>query len=193
MKFNYRRQIFPYLKELASRGPFGGGSAAALTGATAAALVLKTLVYAVEKVSSPSAPGLKKIEERFLALERDLSAYVDKDAALFSDYLCEKNKYRKERLLKKSSAGAGEVLRCCSEGVTLIGKSHRYVNKCLFSDIMIAFLFFEAAAQACVINQEINNKLLKERQVSLSIRQWEKTRLSRQRIFLELRKEFNSG
>ena len=193
MKTKYREKIAPYLQDLSSRGPVGGGSAAALTGTMAAALALKALGYSAGKTAGRQKARLEAARRHFIRIHKILAAYVDKDAAFFAEYLREKNSRKKERLLKKSSQGVAEMLQCCIDGVGSLGTCYAYVRKSLFSDIMISFLLFETAGDACAINLEINDKMLKKSFAGLWQTRWKRAKRSRQETLHILRKEFDRG
>lgn len=162
MRFSHRKNFVTYLSVLSSKGPYGGGSAAALTAALGAALVLKALRYTGNTVSASPAQRLKEIARRFQKLQDALAAYADKDAELFYAYLRARTPQEKELGLKKSSEGVLEVIRSCVKAMVSIKTFYKTVHAHLASDILIAFLFFETAAEAGFINLAGNEKMLKK-------------------------------
>jgi formiminotetrahydrofolate cyclodeaminase len=163
MRHDYRKDFYDYLQTVSSRGAYGGGSAAGLNAALAAALVLKVLNYTLAKVPGKDPAELKRAQQYFKTIQQNLSVYIDKDAELFSAYLRERDAGKKQKRLERASAGISEVMEDCREAIKRLEKLRKKTYKNLRSDLKISVLFFKAATRAGQINLAANELLRKKK------------------------------
>ncbi|MDF1808300.1 MAG: cyclodeaminase/cyclohydrolase family protein [Phycisphaerales bacterium] len=159
-----------FLESLNAKIPTpGGGAAAAITGATAAATAGMVVSYSVDKKSlsefklnnSNAQNQLNRAREMFLMLG-------DEDAAGYSElnYLWKLDKADPQRVARWDNAVAGaigppkamlalalDVLRLCEQ---LINTTNRQLK----SDLGVAAVLFEATARSAAWNVKINIPLL---------------------------------
>lgn len=190
---SFQAHIAPYLNELSGKGPFGGGSAAALLGAMAAALFCKAAVYSAAKQRGGARKRLLRCKNQALRVRGVLSRCADADAALFSAYITAVGKTRKRTALKQATRLVLTVCAQAQRGIGCIEQSYKNVDRWIFSDIMISFLFFEAALQASWYNVTINNRMLKDASLLRAAKVLARQRAANRRIFAALRKEFVGG
>jgi len=144
----------------------GGGSAAALTAATACALVemvsglnVKRLLKKGEAAHS-NAPAVKKIRERLLRLMTD-------DAAAFMGFTSVMKKPAEsavyQRALKKSAEIPLEICEFCAQALEFALAERDRTSRWLASDLDEATMLFETAHQSAKLNVLSNLSALSER------------------------------
>lgn len=190
--------IRSYLDDLAAKRPTpGGGSAAALVGATGAGLLSMVANFSKEEV-------VKKILQKTEDLRRELTELVDRDVAVYQKvsaaYKLPKEKPVQKRkrskaiqdALKEALTVPLEICKLCHEAIKLCGELAEKGNVSLISDVGVGVCLLEAAFQSALLNVEINLKGLKDEELIIETRKilepligevhayketaWEKTR-----------------
>jgi formiminotetrahydrofolate cyclodeaminase len=153
--------IKKYLEDLAAKSATpGGGSAAALTAAMAAALVSMVVNFTLGKAKYQSFDKelrqallkSEKLRQEFLRLlDLDIVAYNSKNMrdALNIPFM---------------------VARLSLEGIKLCPGLVKKSNLNLISDVAVAAVFFESAFTAAYFNVEINLKVINDKKLALMIR-----------------------
>lgn len=160
-KIYANKPIKQYLDDLAARLPApGGGSAAALTAATGAALISMVTNFTLgkpkyakhEKEISAILASSEKLRVELLRLvDLDVIAYKSKD-------------------LKDCLNVPFMVCRLCFEAIKLCPPLVKKGNINLISDVAVAAVLLESAFSAANFNVEINLKLLKDKKISGKVR-----------------------
>ncbi len=190
--------IRSYLDDLAAKRPTpGGGSAAALVGATGAGLLSMVANFSKEEV-------IKKILQKTEDLRRELTELVDRDVVVYQKvsaaYKLPKEKPVQKRkrskaiqdALKEALTVPLEICKLCHEAIKLCGELAEKGNVSLISDVGVGVCLLEAAFQSALLNVEINLKGLKDEELIIETRKilepligevhayketaWEKTR-----------------
>ncbi len=150
-----------YLDDLAARLPApGGGSAAALSAALAAALISMVVNFtlgkpkyaAYEDVLRGILDKSEKLRFEFLRLvDLDVIAYQSKDSrnALNTPFM---------------------VARLCAEGIKLCPPLLKKGNPNLISDVAVAAILFESGFASAGFNVGINLKAINDKKLSQAIR-----------------------
>lgn len=152
-----------FVDALASKTPApGGGAAACVAGAVAAAQAEMVVAYSVGKQAEHDAALAAALEE-FARLRGVLIELADEDAAAYGAYSA----------LKKSGAGEAEVSAAaarvllaprsalaactavCERVAALVGKTNRHLD----SDLIVAASLAEGAAAACAASVRVNMPL----------------------------------
>lgn len=159
-----------FLDQLASSAPEpGGGAAAALVGATGAALVsmVANLTLGREKFAAAAAQ-MEQALARATALRGSLLAAVDQDAAAFRSVMAayrlprqtDEQKTARTRAIQEALRGATQVpaavVRLCEEVAALSRVAAEHGNPQVVSDAAVAAVLADAAAQSAAINVRIN-------------------------------------
>ena len=168
--------IRSYLDDLAAKRPTpGGGSAAALVGATGAGLLSMVANFSKEEV-------IKKILQKTEDLRRELAELVDRDVAVYQKvsaaYKLPKEKPTQKRrrskaiqdALKEASTVPLEVCKLCHEAIKLCGELVEKGNVSLISDVGVGACLLESAFQSALLNVEINLKGLKDEKLIVETR-----------------------
>jgi glutamate formiminotransferase/formiminotetrahydrofolate cyclodeaminase len=162
--------VVPYLEALASSAPApGGGSAAALAGALAAALgeMVANLTVGREKFAA--------VEERMTALldqlthlRRRLTAAMQEDEDAFNAYMAARRlpretpeeRTQRTQALQAATLAAAEaplaVARLCHELLPLCQEAAEYGNPAVASDAGVAAILAEAALRSAGLNVRVN-------------------------------------
>jgi methenyltetrahydrofolate cyclohydrolase len=150
-----------YLDELASRQPTpGGGSAAALNAAMAAALVSMVVQFSLGKPRYAAyAEALKKIMVISEKLRDEFLRLVDLDVAAF-----------KSKNIRDCLDVPLMVCRLAYEGIRLCPALIKKGNIHLISDVAVAAIFFESAFVSASFNVEINLKELNDDRFARGVR-----------------------
>ena len=153
---------------LASDAPVpGGGGAAALTGALAAALCSMSARFTLGRKKFAAVEGeAGQIAGQAEALRLSLLALIDADAAAFiplsAAYAVKRDEPGREELLRGASLAACaaplETLRCCCETVGLLERMLEIGNPMLVSDLGCAGAVCEAAMQCAALNAYVNTR-----------------------------------
>ncbi len=137
----------------------GGGSAAALTAATGAALISMVANYSRGKSKS------KRIEDKISSIlkqnekiRKRLLALVDLDAQAYLGVVKARtaSPQVKKRASMKAAKVPHEVCQLCYEAIQLTSYLVKNGNQYLVSDIEVAVEMLQAAFNAAHINVEIN-------------------------------------
>jgi len=178
MASNYQNQkIGAFLTDLASEKPIpGGGSAAALAGALAAALVAKVTTLTIGKVGyQPVEKGMKKLNQQAVKLQKDLLRLADEDAAAYQALVAAKRRKtnlrqsKREEKIQAASQRAAEIpLKTARKSLQVL-KMAVYVsefgNQNLRSDAFSAIELATAAIYGALENVRVNLPEIKEKQV----------------------------
>jgi glutamate formiminotransferase / formiminotetrahydrofolate cyclodeaminase len=152
--------------ELTAASPApGGGSAAALAGALAAALVAMVCRLTIgRKAYATAQPRAREILELAEALRADLRRLVDRDAgsydAVMAAYKIPKDDPERPRIIDRALVGAAEVpldtARAAATTLELAGEIGAIGNKNARSDAKVAGLLAHAAARGALENVRVN-------------------------------------
>jgi len=166
-------KIKDFLEEVASSAPTpGGGAVAAVTGASAAALV-EMVINLTNKQSLPLRGNLElrtKNLTRAKTLRQKLLELADEDASAFGAVmtafkLSKENPERKDEIQKAFKGAAETPLRIAklSKEVNRLAKEILKVgNKNAASDAKTAIFLSEAATKSAIANVEINLGYIKD-------------------------------
>jgi methenyltetrahydrofolate cyclohydrolase len=155
------KTIRDYLDDLAAKLPApGGGAAAALTAAQAAALVSMVINFTVGKARyARYDQELRELLGKSEKLRNEFLRLVDLDVAAYES----KN-------MRDALDVPFMVTRLCFEGVKLCPPLITKGNHNLISDVAVAAVLFEAAFTSAYFNVEINLKALGDKKLARSIR-----------------------
>jgi len=156
-----KQSLKKYLDDLAAKLPApGGGSAAACTGALAAALVSMVANFTIgkkkykkyESVANDVCTTSEKLRTQFMQLiDEDVRVYKKVEKHFYS-----KDAVQKNAALKEAASVPLVIAKRAVEGMRL---AFFFMNKCntyLLSDIAVAAELFEGAFESAVINVNIN-------------------------------------
>lgn len=150
-----------YLDVLASKDPApGGGSAAALTAATGAALISMAAHYSLGLGSSANDSRIKTILAKSEKIRRRLVDLVDLDAEAYLKVV----KTRKADAKTRRAALQGairvprEVGALCCDAIRLTPELVKRGNPHLLSDVEVAAELLLAAFNSAMINVAVNQK-----------------------------------
>lgn len=181
-----QKPMIEFLDKLASRSPEpGGGSASALVGAVAAALVsmVGNLTLGKEKYADVQ----DKVEELLASSERlrdELQGLIQKDTEVYADVSAafklprdseEQKKERAARIqeaLKLATEVPFEIAEKCLEVARLSETAAEIGNVGAVSDAGVAVLLAEAAAQSAALNVKINVNSIEDR--GFSEQKWDR-------------------
>lgn len=175
--------IGSYLDKLASGDPEpGGGSAAALVGATAAALVSMVTELTLGKEKFASVQELMAdVKSKSEALRRDLTALVSQDAEAYAEVAAamktpkdtEEQKAERGRRLQAALKGAAEVPLRVAEACVAVARlcvpAAESGNPNAVSDAGVAVALAEAAAQSAALNVKINLAWIEDQAYNRSV------------------------
>jgi formiminotetrahydrofolate cyclodeaminase len=158
-----------YLKDLAARKPApGGGSAAALTGATALALMSMVGNYTIgnpkyKDAELKIAPILVTADK----LRAELEDLVDKDVEVYNALSkamkeCKKGSAELEQAYKDALEPPFEICKITSQCLKLCRELARSGNKNLITDTAIAAILLEGAFFSAKYNVYINLNYIKD-------------------------------
>ncbi len=170
------KRVTEFIDELASKASMpGGGSAAALAGASGAALVsmVANLTLGKEKYQDVQADieqVLAKSEalrhELLNLLEEDTKAYLKMMATYRLPKGTEEEIKARSAAIQESLKGACEVpfaiARCCADVVDLCGPIVEKGNVSAVSDGGVGILLAQAALHSALMNVKINLKSIKD-------------------------------
>jgi len=165
------KPINEYLKELASNKPVpGGGSAAALVGATGVACLTKVVSFtigkekykSVEKEMKDYLEKLETIRENFIQLcSEDAKAYKGLSDA-FKMPKGDERTQSIQQALKEAMDVPLKVCKSAYEAISLCSTIRQKGNENLISDVDCAFSMLKCAYESGRINVEINLKSIKD-------------------------------
>jgi formiminotetrahydrofolate cyclodeaminase len=170
-----KKTLQTYLNDLSAKRPVpGGGSAAALMGANAAALILMVAEF------SQKNQQLTAIAKEAKKSKADFSSFIDKDVKEYKKVILAYKKPAKTAVQiiarKKAICQAlisalevsEDICNLCHKGIKLSLNLLKVGNKNLITDTAISALFFEAAFKSSFYNVKINLKCLKDNKFSQS-------------------------
>jgi glutamate formiminotransferase/formiminotetrahydrofolate cyclodeaminase len=160
----------PFLDALASDAPTpGGGSAAALAGSAAAALVAMVCGLTVGRPKFAAADAeLRSVRDRALALREELHAAIRRDAEAYAAYMAamklpkgtDAEKAARREAMGRAAVVAAEVplrtMESALEALRLAGVAASKGNPNAASDGAVAALLARAALRAAAMNVRIN-------------------------------------
>lgn len=155
--------IEAYLNDLASKKPApGGGSAAALVGATGAALMSMTANYTLGNPKyKDSENRIKEILKKSEDARKKFEKFVDADVEAYSK-LSKAGKGAGDEVYKEALAPPYETCILSAKCLRMCGELAEYGNKNLITDTAIAVIFLEGAFFAAKYNVYINLKYIKD-------------------------------
>jgi len=160
MKKYKNHTLQEYLDVLSKKTPTpGGGSAAALTAATGAALVSMVANYSKGKSKSKKAEDrISSILKQSEKIRKRLLTLVDLDAEAYLDVVKARGASEsvKKRASQKAAKAPLEVCRLCYNAIQLTPYLVKHGNQNLVSDVEVAVEMFQAAFRSAHINVEIN-------------------------------------
>ena len=175
--------VAEFTGKLSSKEPApGGGGAAALTGALAAALggMVACLTTGKPKYAEVE-EEIQSLKEEVDRLRNELLALVEKDAEVFVPLskaygmasVTEEEKTEKERVmqvcLKQAASVPLEIMEKCASTLPLIEKLAEKGSVMAVSDAGCAAALSKAAMQAAWLNVRINVRLLKDEKAASEI------------------------
>ncbi len=162
-----------FLKALSSSAPTpGGGAAAALAGAMAAALVEMVSEISARRSERPEelagirdrARGLREALTR--AIEEDSRAYDEVSRALKLPKDTQEEKDRRRREIEQALKGAAEVplgtARGCLEALELATQALPLASKYVRSDLAVAAQLGQAGLMSALYNVDANCLMIKD-------------------------------
>ncbi|MBX8638255.1 MAG: cyclodeaminase/cyclohydrolase family protein [Thermoplasmata archaeon] len=170
------KKISEFIKELASSAPTpGGGSASAITGATAAALIVMDCNLTIGKQAYAGVQGqVAGIRKRGERISTMLLRLADADARSFEAVMkalslpreTELQKLKRfERIqtaLKRATEVPLEVMNLCAELQEMADFMVEYGNRNSRSDALVGSIMAEAALRGAYENLEINLESIKD-------------------------------
>lgn len=164
--------IKTYLDKVAEKTPApGGGSIAALFGASGCALMQMVLAYSKGKKS----PVIKRANAIFKDYRRYFTRLIDEDAAVYAQLSsCYKrsgrNSSKTQAKLKKAALIPFGLCNKSYEAMRICSKLLNELNKNLLCDVGCAAAGFICAFKSAKFNVDVNIKYIKDRRFSDSIR-----------------------
>lgn len=168
-----------WIDELAGGAPVpGGGSAAALAGALAAALVAMVARLTIgRKAYAGAEPRMRQVLAEAEALRGQLRRLVDDDAAAYAKvsaaYKLPKDDPRRRRAVDEALVGAAEVPLVVARGANRLIPLAREVeaigNRSASSDARVAAALGRAALEGAVENVRVNVAALSEAGLGASL------------------------
>ncbi len=150
-----------YLNVLSKKTPVpGGGSAAALTAATGAALVSMVANYSIGKGQLKRVDNkIRSILKQSEQIRKRLLVLVDLDAEVYLNVVKARGKPEafKKRALREATKVPGEVCQLCYKMIQLTPYLVQKGNQNLISDIIVAVDMLFAAFNSARANVEANS------------------------------------
>jgi len=199
-----KNTIDEYLKALSSKSPVpGGGSGAALIGATGCALLSKTLNFTVGKKKYAAAQKeMSDIFAKTEAIQENMIKLCSQDAVAYrklSDAMKASEKGHKlETALREAISVPLEICKNSRDAIKLCLPVAKKGNINLLTDTAIAGIALKCAFESARLNVEINLKHMKDTDFILSARKtlelMEKETCSiNKEIDVELKKHLSEG
>ena len=171
--FNRDKSLGRFCAELASSSPApGGGGAAALAGALAAALGSMVVSLTVgKKKYAANESELRSFGERAETARRELLDMIDGDAEAFSPlaraYSLPKDAPDRDKILEeallRASASPVRIAELCCEVVEILEGCASLGSLLVLSDAASGAALAEGALRAAVINVKVNTALMRNR------------------------------
>lgn len=178
-----------FAADLASSSPTpGGGGAAAMAGALAAALgnMVGNLTIGKKKYAAnePRLLQLNKMSER---LRKQLLRQIDADAEAFEPlskaYSIPKDQEDRDAVLEHCLHQAADpplqILRLSCDVIQLVQEYAKLGSKLMISDAGCAASLAKSAAQCAALNVYVNTRLMKDKQYAESLMEEVKIRMDR--------------
>ena len=164
------RTVSAFTRDLASTSPApGGGGAAALAGALAAALVsMAAGISSTGKKHAVYREELEALADRTEELSRSMLACIDRDAEAFlplaAVYRSDRNApdftEKKDRAARTACEAPQELIRLCGEVCDLLEQLQANCSASLLSDVGCAAALDKAAVQCAEMNVYVNVRLI---------------------------------
>jgi formiminotetrahydrofolate cyclodeaminase len=168
--------VLDYLQALGSSAPTpGGGSAASLSGALAAALGRMVIAVAQEKDPSPERGALAEVlqdaESRFLSLaEEDERAFSDVMEALRIPRDAPERAARRETALEVAAAVPLRVAELAVAVLERLAEAEGHASRAIVSDVGVAAHLALAASLSSLLNVAANARSLRDPAVAGRLR-----------------------
>ncbi|MCF7870625.1 MAG: cyclodeaminase/cyclohydrolase family protein [Candidatus Omnitrophica bacterium] len=156
---NYRKQIKPYLDDLAkNRLAPGGGSAGALAFCLGCSLIAKSINHTKSKeISKVKENKLNNRLDKILSFKKKVYFYIDWDGQLFSQMVKSRGK-EKQKYLKKTTRLLKDLAQL-SYKVFLLAKELDFdIKKSIKSDFYLGLEFIKVSLESAIFNLEANKK-----------------------------------
>lgn len=164
------QSIKTYIDDLASKKPApGGGSAAALNAALAAALVSMVCNFTIGKEKyKEHEEKVRAILQKSETIRKELGRLIDADVDAYNK-VAAAGKDITDEILKEAESVPEQVCKLCSDGMKLCESLVDIGNKNLISDVGVASIMFLSAFQSADFNVKINLKFIKDKEFSAII------------------------
>lgn len=176
-----------FIEELASANPTpGGGSAAAMAGAMATALILMSIkITAKKKSDRETRENLDKWRDCLGNIKNSLVSLIDKDAFAYQQVLnsfrmSKETDARKQERQKAIQESYKAAIQPPLEVLKLVNKLKRFIKilrlsgfflESVSSDVKTAEALAKAASKGALANIEINLRAVKDSEFRRSVRQ----------------------
>lgn len=173
-----------WLEDLAAQQPTpGGGAAAGLAAATAAALVGMVSIYTTGDKWADRSAEMQMIHEQAAEMRQRALELMHVDAEAFSKvgeaYALpsdtDEQKSARQAALQAALEAAAEppkqVAVLATEIITLAATLVTRANPNVISDVAVAASFVRAALEAAIVNIEVNERLLLDAELKASLHQ----------------------
>lgn len=154
------QSIQSYLDQLASRNPVpGGGSAAALVGAVAVALISMVANYSLGRGKAKRGETkMRQVLKKSKRLRQRLLTMVDLDAEAYLKVVQTRQAapWIRQKARQKAREIPLEICRLCYAAVELTPELVRHGNPHLLSDVKVALEMLSAAFHCAMFNVEAN-------------------------------------
>jgi len=177
-----------WLESLAAKQPTpGGGAAAGLGLATAAALVSMVSVYTTGEKWADRTERMEAINEQAMKLRGQALELMDEDAQAFAAVGAayrmpvdnDADKDTRNLAIQTALAGAAEpprqIVTLSADVIDLCQELVTTANPNVISDVAVAASFSKAAVEAAIVNVEINEKLLSDESEKVKLQESVKT------------------
>jgi len=164
-----------YFNDLAAKKPApGGGSAAALAGATGVALLSMVTNFTIGKEKYKRfEKEIKKLLKTAEKIRKKLVELVDLDVIMYIKVA--KNKKKSHALYQKSLKEATivpiNIIRLSFQALKLCPILEKKGNKYLISDVHVADVLLHAAIKSAVLNVKINLPFIKDKKFVARVNQ----------------------
>jgi formiminotetrahydrofolate cyclodeaminase len=173
----HNKPIEVFLQELASNAPTpGGGGAAALMGATGAALVAMVANLTLGKKGYEEVTAEMQLQlDEAMSLKQQFKAMMNDDVEAFNGLMgayrlpkdTDEQKALRSQAIQKGLVGATEAplecARACAQGIRLAMRSAKTGNTQVISDAGVAVLALQAGLRSAALNVDINAPSIKDR------------------------------
>lgn len=152
-KFNYLKQLKPYLRDVAKKSVApGGGSAGALICSLGISLIQMSAQFSLDKNKKVLTHTIQNLEKIKLKIVK----YIDLDANKFKKAMDTKNKEIRRKFFKELDALAFDIGNSCVEVLKISKKSEKYIKVNIKSDFRIGLEMVRVSMFSAVQNMETN-------------------------------------